>query len=120
MEYIVFQLSVKENFVNGYAYSSVPAGNNVAGTSWSQVTVEYVTEQNGSTTSQAPALPSAVSQADLDSGSLFEWPFTVEVDANASNQDKQTALENDLAALETETLADLQSRLRFWGHEGTA
>lgn len=81
-DYIIEESSAKDNRASGFAYSDVPAGDNAVGTPWQQVAVEFVTKQRGSTARQAQALPSTVTQAQLDSGAKYEWPFDVEFDAH--------------------------------------
>ncbi len=105
--------------ISGFAYSVVPAGSNVAGTTWKVALVEYVTDRDGSMASQAPSLPVAVTQGELDVGDLVEWDFNFSgFDANLSNAQKETDLQVFLVAQEPGKLQALQDILQFWGREG--
>ena len=120
IEYKITTNSDLENRVQGFAYSVVPAGNNVAGTTWKTALTQYLTDLDGSTISKAPSLPAVVTQVQLDAGDFYEWAFTVPLDANLSAGLKETEVQTFLVAEEPGVLAVLQNRLRFWGREGTA
>ena len=105
-----------ENRISGFAYSVVPAGNNVAGITWKTALVEWLE----STVSKAPSLPASVTQTQLDSGDSYEWPFGIPMDANLSVGAKETEVQNFLTAQESTVISTLQNRLRFWGREGSA
>lgn len=120
VEYKITVNSDLENRVQGFAYSVVPVGTNVAGTTWKLALTQYLTDLNGSTATQAPSLPAAVTQPDLDAGDFYEWLFTVELDAGLSDVDKETEVQTQLLADEPGIIAVLQNRLRFWGREGQA
>ena len=120
IEYKITVNADLENQVQGFAYSVVPAGSNVAGITWKLALTEYLTDLNGNTTSKAPSLPAAVTQVQLDAGDFYEWAFAVPLDANLSAGLKETEVKTFLVAEEPGVLAVLQNRLRFWGREGTA
>ncbi len=121
IEYKITTNADQENRISGFAYSVVPAGNNVAGVTWKTALVEYLTATPDlSVTSQAPSLPVSVTQTQLDSGDIYEWAFGVPVDANLSNGAKETEVQNFLTATEPTKISELQNRLRFWGREGSA
>lgn len=120
IEYKITTNSDRENLVSGFAYSVVPAGNNEAGVTWKQALTEYLidTTEAGSTVSEAPSLPAAITQTQLDSGDILEWRLTVSVDRNLSPTDKETVVKAWLVAEEPKVLTILQNRLRFWSREG--
>ncbi len=122
IEYRITTNADKENLVSGFAYSVIPAGNNEAPMTWKAALVEYLidTSAAGSTVSEAPSLPAAVTQAQLDSGDILEWPFGVDVDADLAPGAKETLVKDFLVAEEPNTITVLQNRLRFWGREGSA
>ncbi len=117
VEYVVTTNADRGHRVSGFAHSTVPLGDNAAGTPWSQALVEPL----GDTTSQVPAsiLPPG-RQALLDAGSVFEWGFTVSIDANGLPAEKTATVEAWLVATEDAELTVLQNRLQFWGHTGSA
>ena len=116
VEYKITVNADLQNRVQGFAYSMVPSGNNVAGITWKTALTEYL----GSTTSKAPSLPAAVTQANLDVGDFYEWAFTVPLDANLSNVAKEAEVQSFLVAEEPTVVSVLQNQLRFWGREGSA
>ncbi len=116
VEYKTTTTTKLKNRISGFAYSVVPAGNNVAGVTWKLALTEFL----GVTLSKAPSLPAAVTQVQLDAGDLVEWPFSIEVNANLIDADKETAVQAQLLVEEVDVLADLQSQLNFWGREGQA
>ncbi len=120
IEYKITTNSDRENLVSGFAYSVVPAGNNEAGVTWKQALTEYLidTTEAGSTVSEAPSLPAAITQTQLDSGDILEWRLTVSVDRNLSPTDKETVVKAWLVAEEPKVLTILQNRLRFWSRGG--
>lgn len=121
VEYKITVNSDKENRVQGFAYSVVPAGTNVASVTWKLALVEYLVDSKVfGTTSEAPSLPAVVSQTDLDAGNFYEWPFSVDLDAKDTPAAKEATVQAALVAEEAEILAVLQNRLRFWSREGTA
>ena len=117
VEYVITSNADRSYRISGFAHSLVPTGNNIVGFLGSSVLVEYLP----STVSQAPSnrLPGG-RQGELDTGTMYEWPFTVEVDANASNEAKQAAVETWLVANEPAEMAVLANRLGFWGEAGRA
>jgi len=58
-------------------------------------------------------------QADLDTGTRFEWVINVGYDANATPANKLAAVEAAITADEPSRLAYFQNRLRFWGQTGS-
>ena len=88
----------------------------MAGITWKTTLVEWLE----STISNAPSLPAAVTQAQLDSGDIYEWPFAVSLDANLSVGAKETEVQTFLTNREPSVITTLQNRLRFWGREGSA
>jgi len=120
VEYKTTTTTKLKNRISGFAYSVVPAGSNVAGTTWKVALTEFITDRDGVTTTKAPSLPAAVTQVQLDVGDLVEWPFMVELDANLSDGAKETAVQVQLLADEVDVLTELQDQLNFWGREGQA
>ena len=117
VEYVILTNSDKGHRISGFAHSVVPSGDNAAGPPWSQALIEYLE----STVSQVPSsvLP-AGRQTELDSGSKYEWSFTVGVNANDTPAVKEATVQAFLVAEELEILAELQNRLDFWGKTGSA
>ncbi len=120
VEYKITTNSDTENQIRGFAYSVVPAGNNVAGVTWKSAVSEWLASDILGTASKAPTLPAAVTQAQLDSGDMYEWRFTVPLDANLSAGAKETEVQTFLTNREPTVVTVLQNRLRFWGREGSA
>jgi len=121
VEYKTTTTTKLKNSVSGFAYSVVPAGTNVAGTTWKVALTEFLTDRDGDTASKAPSLPAAVTQVELDAGDFVEWPFTVDtLNADDTDIDKETELQAQLLVKEVDILADLQAQLNFWGREGQA
>ena len=121
IEYKITTNADRENRISGFAYSVVPVGNNEASIPWRTALVEYLTATPDlSVASQAPSLPAAVTQAQLDLGDILEWELLVPVDANLSAGAKETEVQNWLTAEEPTVITILQNRLRFWGREGSA
>jgi len=106
--------------VEGVAYTTVPGGNNDAGTPWSQVAIGYMTHQNrrygAGTDAVIPVTPAI--QTALDAGSLFEWRFNISFPGSHTNPQAIAAIEAGIVAQETAMLANLSQTLRYWGHEG--
>lgn len=112
-------MSLNRDRLDGYAYYTVPAGTNIVGTSWQTCVAEHTTAtRDTGTTSQAPALPTGVTQPDLDSGAFYEEQFVFEVDLNNDDATKEANLQAYLTAREAEITAELQAKLQFWGREG--
>ncbi len=117
MDYVILTNSDKGHRISGFAHSDVPNGKNEANTFWTQALIEYLE----STVSQVPSsvLP-AGRQTELDSGTKYEWLFTVGVNANDTPADKEATVQAFLVAEEADILAELQNRLDFWGKTGSA
>ena len=105
--------SDKKNLVSGFAYLSVPTGNNKAPMTWRQALIEYLVDTTeAGTISVAPfSLPSGITQSQLDAGDIYEWPFNIPVKRNLS-------VGAFLVNKEPKVISVLQDRLRFWGKEG--
>lgn len=105
--------------VQGLAYSTVPGGNNDAGTPWVEIAVGYMTWRNrryqGGTTAAIPV--AAATQAALDGGALFEWRFDVAFPTSHTNPQAVAAIEAGINAQEAPMLTELGQTLRYWGHE---
>ncbi len=121
VEYKTTTTTKLKNRISGFAYSVVPTGNNIAGITWKVALTEFLTvDRVDGTTSVAPTLPAAVTQVQLDAGDFVEWPFSIEVNADLTDVNKETVVQAQLLVEEVEVLAELQSQLNFWGREGQA
>ncbi len=97
VEYKTTTTTKLKNRISGFAYSVVPAGNNIAGTTWKLALTEFLaSDRIVGTTSVAPSLPAAVTQVQLDAGDFVEWPFSIEVNADLTDVDKETAVQVQL------------------------
>jgi len=120
VEYILTHTNALQSRVSGYAFIQPPDVNNSAGTNVRTAVSEYVTDRDGGTTTKAPALPAAVTQANLDAGVFYEFSFTIEVLVTDTDAAKRAAVEANLASQEAAQLQDLQDQLGLWGWEGQA
>ncbi len=117
VEYVILTNSDKGHRISGFAHSVVPAGDNDAGTPWSQALIEHLEDTTSKVSSSV--LP-AGRQTELDAGSKYEWAFTIGVNANDTPAAKETTVQAELVIRETEVLSVLQNRLQFWGKTGSA
>lgn len=120
VEYKLTSTTALKNRVSGFAYVQPPDVNNSAGTNVRVAVAEYVTDRDGGTTTKAPSLPAAITQANLDAGVWYEFSFSYQLDANQTDAAKKDEVEANLAGEEAAQLQSLQDQLGLWGWEGTA
>lgn len=114
-DYVLLEQSELNNQIRIVVHSTVPAGSNVAGTTWKDALVSSV-----DTTSRVPAaLLPAGRQTALNNGDLYEWEFSFEDDANKTPANRLAALEAAISARESAELQRMANRLRYFGHVGS-
>lgn len=115
-DYVLLEGSPKNNQIRVVVHTTVPNGNNQAGTPWGQALVGSLE----STVSRVPPSFLPVGrQAELDAGSVYEWEFSFEDDANANANSRVTNLESEIVAREAAESARMQNRLRYFGRTGS-
>ncbi len=117
-QYVILQTAPLNNSSFVVVHSTVPPGNNQAGTPWTTALVEY--KGGAPITSLVPtSLLSTGIQDQLDNGTRYEWSFTGTYGANDPSTGKRDQLESQLAAQSTGMRDDLQDTLRWWGQTGS-
>lgn len=97
-------------------HAATPAGNNAAGKAWSACIAaagrnrtELVSGTNG------PGETDAIEHAALLAGTVLEAGFDFTIDPAWSNAQRNQALDDEATKLIAETLAELQTQLRYFG-----
>lgn len=108
--------------VSGYAYTptadlAAEAGStqNKAGTAWETAIVDYLNQsRHNGTEARFVGLPAAYQTA-LDSGTWFEWSFTVSFPVGATDAEKLATLKADVNDQEADMIQKMIERLQYWG-----
>lgn len=116
-DYHLLRSSDNGNSVEVVVHVPVPDENNVLGTPLKTCVVED--PQEPKVTQLPVGHLSTGEDASLADGSLVEYQFTFTMNADRSQADRKTALENRVGAVLTAGLGVLRKRYSVWGFEGS-
>jgi hypothetical protein len=98
------------------AHTATPAGNNTAGNSWKNCLLSAGLNTTTLAEGVGVGQITAAEKAQVVAGDVIEMVFTIDVPTVGTNGNKLVAVQNAVAKMQADYLAQLQERFRYFGY----